>query len=370
MLLPSFVGGLGEDVSLNYDSERTLNLFVHGGSGKPKTGAMLIKAPGLNWFLALPGGPCRGLFAEDGRAFAVIGTYFYELFTNQTAQIRGFVQADSRSARFASNGDAGHQIIISSGGKGYIFDLLTNVLSPIVASGFPVPCAAVDFVDGYFVALQEGTNKFYLSALEDGMLWDPTDVGQVSETSNRLVTLIVSNRLIWLLGTLTTEIWYNSGNADFPFTPVQGALIQHGIQAGDSIQQFDNTVAWIMSDKDGFGIVVKANGYTPVRISTPSVEKKLAATPNLDQAVAWTYQQDGHAFFVISAATAETDLVFDATTNIWHERARWNATRGMWEPSRQIYHCSAFGRHLVGDRLSGFIYTLSRDYPINTIPVI
>jgi hypothetical protein len=363
-----FVGPSATEWSANVNLERTLNLYpqiLGRKDGTPKTRTYLMGTPGSRPFLALPSGPVRGLFAQDGRAFAVVGALLYELFANQTAIVRGSVASDGRPASMASNGAAGHQLIVCSAGLGYIFDLITADFTQITAAGFPNPCAMVGFSDGYFVALQGQSNVFYISDLEDGLSWDAADKGQVSESSNQLRSLIINNRVLWLLGSQTTEVWYNAGDAAFPFAPIQGSFLQRGIDAAFSATRLDTDIAFIGRDEHGPGIVYRSAGYGQVRrISTSAIEEVLRESMHLnsDQVVSWSYQDLGHPFYLLNVPGARSTWVYDGLTDLWHERSILENDGIQESPIRGQCHCHAFGKHLVGDRLSGVIYEQSLDF--------
>jgi hypothetical protein len=81
----------------------------------------------------------------------------------------------------------------------------------------------------------------------------------------------------------------------------------------------------------------------------------------MDDTIAWSYQDRGHAFACWYIPSAETTWVFDSATQAWHERALWDPTALAWEPHLARCHAFAFDRHLVGDRSSPAIYTLDAD---------
>ena len=60
------------------------------------------------------------------------------------------------------------------------------------------------------------------------------------------------------------------------------------------------------------------------------------------------YTENGHTFFVLSFPLAKATLVYDLTTEMWHERARWNAGTSQWEHWRGAsFHAHVFGKHFV-----------------------
>ena len=68
-----------------------MNLFAEaipaapGGAGR----LVLYRTPGLKLLQTLPTAPVRGLYAINGRVFAVAGNVFYELLTPTTYIARG-----------------------------------------------------------------------------------------------------------------------------------------------------------------------------------------------------------------------------------------------------------------------------------------
>jgi hypothetical protein len=64
---------------------------------------------------------------------------------------------------------------------------------------------------------------------------------------------------------------------------------------------------------------------------------------------------------MLTGGGLETSLVYDLTTQAWHERAYLNS-EGNFEQHLASSHCFGFGYHLVGDRRNGNIYKMSLDY--------
>jgi len=370
MRWPGFCGPSYQPRSMNVDAERSINLypeFVESGTGKVKT--WLVGTPGLQGFVNFTvnlGGPVRALWSQNGRAFAVIGQGFYEFFAAGYGKRWGSMTNDGLTATICSNGTAGNQVFITSAGYGYIFNTSTNDFTQITDPDFPNPCTHGLFVDGYFVALLGQSRQFRISDLEDGLSWNGLDVAEMSWSSDNLRAIASAHREIWCFGEHTTEIWYDSGAANFPFQPVGGVLIEHGILAPYSAVSLDNSLFWLGADRDGHGIVWRSNGYTPVRISTHAVEYWLAQRGNLNQTVAYAYQDEGHSFYVLCIPDShtrddETTWVYDVATGFWHERGTWNEDTGRWEPHEGRCHCFAFGKHFVGSRTTGQVYEMSLD---------
>lgn len=356
MILP-FLGASYRSQSLNVAAARTVNFYpevVEGNESKARV--VLYPTPGFEKVSQTPGWPVRGLYTVNGRTFVVGGDAFCELTESggviSCASI-GTVTDDGLPVTMCSNGDAGHQVFITSGDDAYIFDTTANTLSTVTPGGDARMGA---FVDGYFVALDTTTATIYVSDLENGTAWT-TGSGQRNTAADRWKSMVVAFGEIWLFGSQKSDVWYNAGDT-FPFAPRPGAFMQQGIAAPWSAAVLGNRVIWLGQNDQGEGVVWAAQGYTPVQISDKALAWALQQYSTLEDAVAWTYQDQGHSFYVLNFPTAGATWVYDDATNAWHERGWWNPSKGDYDAYRASCHTFAFGKHLVGDSVNSSIYDL------------
>lgn len=367
MRLAGFIGPsyLGRTTTVN--AERTVNLYpeVIAGS-KPKNQMALIGTPGDRAFLDLGIGPVRGMIHEDGRAWAVGGGDLFEIFANKTSTKRGSMANSGDPASMALNGKQGHQLLVLSGGRGYILDLVTNVLVEISTPGFPLGATQCGFVDGYFVVVVPGTSLFQLSGLFKGLEWSTLDRAARSTASDNLVGLQADHRELWLGGSERGEVWVDSGKATFPFEPLRGTVMQVGLLAPWSFLKMrdEQALLWLGKTDGGVRVFQAMGGYTPRAVSTHAVENVLNSYGEeaLRHAVAYGYQEEGHSFYVLNIPTAPVAWVYDVSESVkaqvalWHERTRLNAATGLEEAPTAWQHVYAFGLHLTGSREDGQIY--------------
>lgn len=106
-------------------------------------------------------------------------------------------------------------------------------------------------------------------------------------------------------------------------------------------------------------MVMQSSGFQPTRISTHAVEQAICTYAAIADAVAFTYQDDGHIFYVLNFPTAKATWVFDQTTGLWHERGTWDTTLIVFDAWRPQYHATMWTKHLVGDRKTGAIFHMS-----------
>jgi hypothetical protein len=212
----------------------------------------------------------------------------------------------------------------------------------------------VGFIDGYFVYNEPNSQRFWVTESYNGLSIDSLAFASAEGSPDNLVTLIVDHREIWLFGVNTVEVWYNAGTPDFPLARIQGAFNEIGCLAAYSVAKLDNGLFWLGRDARGNGIVYRSKGYSGERISTHAVEWQIQQYSTLEDAVAYTYQQDGHSFYVLNFPTANTTWVYDVATGVWHERAGWNNSQF----TRHRGQCQMnFNNEIViGDYFSGLVF--------------
>jgi hypothetical protein len=288
-----------------------------------------------------------------GRLFAVVGDTLYEISSAGVATSRGTLSTSSGTVSMADNG---LMVAIVDGLEGYRFTLATDLFETIVDPDWP-RADVIAFQDGYFVLNDVGTGTFFITSLYSTDV-DPLDFASAEGAPDDLISLICDHREIWLFGDNSTEVWFNSGAADFPFERINGAFIEQGCAAAHSVAKADNSVFWLSRDKRGQGHVMRAQGYQPQIVSTRAVEFAIDSYSTIDDAIAYTYQQEGHTFYVLTFPTANATWCLDVTTGLWHERMYWD---GAENRHRGNAYAFAFGRHLVGDHTNGKIYELDLD---------
>lgn len=362
-IFSGFCGPSNRQAVRTPDVERTVNLYVRivDGNGTPKAQANLYRRPGLHQFTFLGSGPVTAQLAQDGRAFAISGNGFYEFYSSGGNSAWGAVRRSAIAGTICSNGAQGHQLFITSGGLGYIFDLTTNVLTQITDPAFPTNVTQGLFFNGQFIALSGTDGAFYVSAPYDGTSWNALDKGIESQFSDQIVAMVRSHDNLVLFGSRNTSIWVDSGTGGAAgFVPQPGTVIEHGILAPFSVVEVDNTAYYLGQDAQGAKMVWRLDGYTPVRVSSHAVEADLARVSGAGS-IGMAYQEQGHTFYGLYIPGLPTSWFYDISTQQWAERAHWNIQTDEWIPYLGVSHSFAFGKHFVGDRQSGAIYEQSMD---------
>jgi hypothetical protein len=256
----------------------------------------------------------RGLHVAGAYVYAVAGSNIVKVDSSGTETVLGTMATNSGIVQMADNGT---QLLIVDGTSGRIVTLSTGDVTTVSDADFIQSATSCTFQDGYFLINEPGTQAFYQSDLYDGNAWDALNFASKEGAPDNLVTLLSDHRELWLFGEESTEVWYNAGTSTFAFARVDGAFIEVGCAAEHSPAKMDNSVFWLGND----GIVYRANGYTPARVSTHAVEYAMQQMTTVSDAYSWTYKQEGHAFYCLTFPTAGQTWCFDAASGMWHERA-------------------------------------------------
>lgn len=360
-----FFGGFDVGRSTNLADCQLMNLYpevVENQDGKA-VGAF-YQAPGLRLLATAGNGPIRGMqavpFLPSG-LLVVSGADVYVFATNFTGGKIGSLLTTSGPVSISSNG---LQSAIFDGVAGYAVNglLLSNITLP--ANG-PVSSTSQD---GFVLVNQAGTRNVWQSNLDDVTTWDPLNFSAADATGDPIVAVADVHRQVWLIKSFTTEVWIDAGLPGFAFERIDGVFPEYGCVAPATVRKLGERLAWLGQNDQGQGIVVATDGYTPVRISNHAIEHLIAGfakTSTISDAIAFSYQQEGHLFYQLTFPTADATLVYDAAASelmrrpMWHQRGEF--INGQFH--RHWANCAASfaGLNVVGDYRNGNIYAYDLD---------
>jgi len=351
--------------SINAADNRLVNLFPEAIPDGGKEAGFLNRAPGLQFLQTVGTGPIRGLWAHqtNGSDFYVVsGIQVFKLTsTSATPQLLGTVSGTGP----VSIADNGAVIFFACNGPSYTYFEPTGEFNQITDENFP-GAVTVAYIDNLFVFNEPNSQRIWSVDTVDPvtatyiypLVFNSLYFSSADGSPDGVVAINVDHRQMWVFGTDSVEVWYNAGLANFPLTPVQGAFNEIGCAAPYSVAKLDNALFWLGTDARGQGIVYKNNGYSGVRVSTHAIEYAIAQYGNISDAVAYTYQQEGHAFYVLNFPSASKTWVYDVSVQAWHERA--SGDEGQYR-HRSNCQCNFGGTIIVGDFENGNIYAFDLD---------
>ena len=354
-----FNGPAYEARSKDANAQKCINWYPEKDTREGKNDRFyLMPTPGLTSFSAVEGvdSVVRGLFEHQGTLYAVVGSTFYSIDSEGTATSEGTLSSSTGLVQIAGVDDG---IVIVDGTAGYRYVPSTDSFTTISDSDFPSTVKTITSQDGYFITHEPNTQKFRISNLNDGATWDTLDFASAEGSFDEIVACVSDNRQLWIFGETTTEVWINTGASAFPFERIQDVFLDWGLAAERSVVKLDNTLYWLAKSKNGSGAIVKANGFTAQIVSTPAIMNKINSYDTIDDAFGYSYQLQGHEFYVLTFPTEGATWVYDASTGLWHERTSFLDN----EYTRHRSNCYAFAynKHFIGDFATGTIYELDPD---------
>lgn len=368
--IPGLIGGSGTTSSIVLDSEETINLVVEKAQSKgAQSEGVLLSTPGFTQWSKVNQVGGRGfLFLGDVQVLlGVIGPTLYRFDSLGASTVIGNVGNDGRLVQMVYNQQNG-QVGICSNGNVFCLTVSGFTLSAaLLSSGF----THLAFAAGTGFAFQQSTGTTYLSNVNDlstwnlgiffrrGVFYDPAQAIFADE-----------NNLLWTLGTETFEVRWNSGVGSQPWVPLTGLVGPWGIASpyGYGLSAVGNF--WIARNAQGVGRFIVSKGGNPEPVGTYAIDAqidKVAAAVGIDDAEVMLYDQGGHVSANVALAKAQAQFPaspftfsYDVSGQVWTKRGRWDAQHAAWNLWAPRVHVLAFGKHLVGDRSTGTIWSLDQ----------
>lgn len=338
-------GAYADDVR-PFSSQECVNWIPEASESEgSRTPSILRGAPGMRVYSYIGEGPIRGTHSVEGRLFVVSGFQLWEVASDGSAVLRGVVPGTGRVQMAHNQIAGGNQLCIGIGSSGYVYNTVTQALVRITDTGFGGG-RSPQFIDNYMAWLATDGTFWFHSQLSDALDYNTLDRYGAEASPDPIVALLVSNREVWAFGARTTEIYQNVGADTNTFQRV--TTIQQGCGGQYAVAELDNGVFWLGDD----GIIYRANGYSPQRISTHAIEQKLSRLRSeWADARAFTWTDYGHKVFYLTVG--DLTLGYDAATGKWHRRESYGV--GRWRADSMVF---CYGLWLAGDYRDNRLYAV------------
>lgn len=377
-------GGTYQAQSAAVAAQRCLNLYpepVPQDEGEPIRFAY-YPTPGLRRFVTLSG-VIRCLYqTTQGDLIAVAGPNVYHVMADGRSNLLGSILNKPGQVRMSDNGLV--LFIVDQVGGWYC--TLPTTAEPDYGELTGIDDEAyygsrtIDVLDQFFLFTQPDSRHWYTSPSdftdEATTPFDSLYIASKTSSPDTIIALSVLGQTIWLFGRNSTEFWYNSGAADFPFARVPGVTAEVGCispysvaKSPDSGDAVNGKIFWLGRDRGGYARIYMGQQQLAVPISTFAVDLALQSYGDLSNAIGSCYQQRGHQFYVLTLPDAGKTWVYDATVGMWHERCGLDS-EGNETRIRANCWASAYGNVYCGDFENGMIYQATLDVQTdNGVPV-
>jgi len=219
------------------------------------------------------------------------------------------------------------QICISDNNALYIYDpTLTPSFQTVTDLNFTP--GYITFHDTYFIcaASQDNTylppanNTWRLSDSNNGMSW-PNTAGNVGllQTKPDNVQAVVrfpsKGNMIFVMGSIVTEAWFDTGAQLFPYQRNNQFNIDYGCLSPASVAYMDEIVVWLAANERSGPIIMYSNGGMPQKITTDGIDFIFTTLQNPQDSQGFLYRQDGHLFYHINFYSDNISLFYDFNTD-------------------------------------------------------
>lgn len=389
MKFPGFLAGTYYNRVPNSASSRTINMYpeiVESGTGKDDENSILLSVPGQKLELTMPQGPVRGLYrtAKDN-IICVAGSTVYYISYSGSWTITPIIDLTTSTGEVSiqdgipnllggapNNGLVNCIIIVDGSDRGVLIEDGTSTAVQLNTGNAFAGASFVTFQDGFFIfspRVSQKTQKVAFAA--DPYNIDALDYVVVNNTPGYVTRAISDHGLIWIFTSRASSIWQLTGDGvtTNAYSSIPGSYAEGGCNFPFTIQKMGGNMMWVQSDDRGIGQVFVNEGYKGTRVSTHSVELWTSQLEDLSKLTSWTYQQDGHTFYILNHPDSDTTWAFDLTTKAWSERVFFK--NGEYNRDLIANHCVYGQMHLAGAYNSGKVFSLNNEvYTIDGEPML
>lgn len=333
-------------------TQRLVNMYLQR-SPNETTQLVAYSRPGLTeWTDNAGASEVRALYEQNDVLYAVVDNKLYSYNAAKTRTELGTLTTSSGICQIVGTNI---DILVNDKTNVYNYNIAGTTFSTVtLPAAFTSGTETITAQDGYFFAHVD--QKFYLSNLNDGTTWGTTDFASAEGDPDDLVAIKSFQRKIFLIGTKSTEIWFNTGNS-FPFGRVEGIFINFGCEASDSVAEGDNNIFWLAKGKNGTVTVLQVDeSYQDTIISNEGLENSFAGYTT-NNAIGFVYRWLNKEFYVLTFPTDDVTWVYDVELGIWTEYDSYNGSSYIrWIPNNYAFFD---GKGIVGDFNDGKFYELS-----------
>lgn len=261
--------------------------------------------------------------------------------------------------------------VVISGGKRPVFDKTTNEL--VVAAGAQIIAFAgdqteilsddaplsthVQYLDGYLIAAEAGSGRFFHSDPLDYRVWDPLSVFTAEAKPDNINSLMVTPfRELIIGGVDSTEQYERLASGDTPF--FRRWAVGDGVLEPYSMTFADNSTWALNRDRE----FVRFSGQI-TQSAGDDIGATLEGIDDISDAWAAPILTQGQKFILLQLPNATNiydtkgiTLLYDYRQKKWNSLFGWDADVGVPAAWPGVSHHQLWGRHFIGG--AGKIYEL------------
>lgn len=350
-----FSGGSNKARNIQINLQQTVNWYPSINTRGAKGELALYPTPGLRFVADTPSvGRSNGV-DFGGELYFVCNKSLIKIDANgSSTTITATITSGINRIEMAAGRD---YLMLVDGSSGWTYDGTT--FSVISHEYFPAAPTHVRYLDGYFIVNDTDTDEVSISGLEDPTAWDGLDFTSAEANPDDVLAIGTTHRDLYLVGSKTTEVYFNSGNADFPFEIYPGGVLDWGIIAAYSLALAGDVQFMLARRGESGGVfAVRITGFTVEPISNNDLAYEWQQYTTVSDAFGFAYSMGDETFYTLTFPSADKTFVYNSRSGLWHEQkssgvGRW-AVAGHGYLSNKHYAVSSGG--------TGKVYLLDPGY--------
>ena len=339
-------------------AQRRINCLVEARREPDRTQFALISRPGLTSFDVTTFGslPSRGLWPVNTLAipllFTVHGGTLYSVTSGDTVATIGTIGTTSGDVSMVDNGT---YLVLVDGSAGYYYNMITPAgLIKITDGNFTTSPTTVTWQDTFFIVTSGSTNQFQLSAASDPTTWPAVNINFTGAAPGAIQAGVSNHSILNLFGRFFTEFWQDTGGPDFPFALIPGASQAFGLAAPFSLAPYDNSIAGVFVNPQGWNTIAKMRGFALQKIADHDMDEILGGYTTVADCQGFAFTVGGHSMYMANFPTADDSWMYDSVHNVWSE-VQDTAGKRFWGKKFAFFVNSL----IVSDYRNGNLYKLS-----------
>ena len=186
----------------------------------------------------------------------------------------------------------------------------------------------VEFMDGFFITDVGTGGSFQISEYYDAQRISPLDFATAERSPDPIKKIIRINRNLLMIGSESSEVWYNTGGQYFPFSPHPAGARQWGTRWPGSWIRVGDTAMGLGVNRNGDIKLLIANGLDIRPVINSQLEAEITKLGLPTNMRASLYEEGGNVFYCINVQASTfvglggTDesysLVYNVTTGLMH----------------------------------------------------
>ena len=317
--------------------------------------APLIGTPGLRAFAEVGAGPIRAAVEMGGILYVVSGSQFYSVDSAGTGTLLGGGIAPGSNVIGIATSET--EIGIADGvSKGFSYSVAAG-FAPIADADCEIS-RTIAFLNSYFLREKIDTNEWFSSDSDDVTSYDATFFSRAETNPDNAEAVLSHQQNAIITGKKGVEVWqFNPNTSGFPWNRYPGAGIKTGV-AGPfaSCVHKDRFFAvgsdWLLYELAGEGMIPK---------SDPGVASAWKGYGDISDVVIWGITWNKQEWIVITFPSVPATWVFDATTELFHERESHDIDMVSYGRWRGNVYARCYGLDLIGDAFTNKIGVLDAD---------